>query len=212
MFKSVNDSEDWELSSDQQLWEAFVDGNREAFSVFFIRFYERLFRYGMNFLSGKKEEAVKDGIQKLFFRLWKKRQSLQVPNSIDGYLYVSLRRILLRKVRRKKARNDRNSTYIEEEYDYIFNIEELMILREERKKRKALLQKALESLTPRQKEALLLRIDSGMSNKEISAIMEISDKRVRNLIYAATKRLKKKITELLEMDTDHTDDIEAGDR
>lgn len=199
MFGSVKNGDKWESYSDQQLWEVFAENDREALSVLFLRFYKRLFRYGMSFLSGKKEEAVKDGIQKLFLRLWKKRKSLQVPNSVDKYLYVSLRRILLRNARRKRARNDRNISYIEEEYEYMFNIEELIILREERKKRKTLLQKALHSLTPRQREALFLRIDSGMNNKEISVIMKISDKRVRNLIYKATKCLKKKITELLEI-------------
>ncbi|GAA5520741.1 sigma-70 family RNA polymerase sigma factor [Aliifodinibius salicampi] len=193
-----SDDEQWKLYSNEQLWEAFSKDDREAFSAFFLRFYDRLFRYGMNFLSGPKHEAVKDGIQKLFFRLWKKRKSLETPNSIDSYLYVSFRRILLRNNKRIKARNNRNAVYVEEEHSDIFNMEELIILREERKQRNALFREALQTLTPRQKEALLLRIDSGMENKEIAVIMDVSNKRVRNLIYEATKRLKNKVAELIK--------------
>jgi len=79
---------------------------------------------------------------------------------------------------------------MEEELEYIFSMEELIILEEDRKKRQQLFRLALQQLTPQQKEALLLRVDSGMSNGEIALIMELSDKRVRNLIYEAIKRLK----------------------
>lgn len=193
-----SDDEQWKLYSDEQLWEAFSEDNRVAFSVFFLRFYDRLFRYGMNLLSGQKHETVKDGIQKLFLRLWKKRKRLETPDSIDSYLYVSLRRILLRNNKRIKARENRNAVYVEEEHSDIFNIEELIILREERKRRSALVREAIQSLTPRQKEALLLRIDSGMANKEIAVIMDVSNKRVRNLIYEATKRLKNEVANLIK--------------
>ncbi|MDZ7691449.1 MAG: sigma factor-like helix-turn-helix DNA-binding protein [Balneolaceae bacterium] len=44
----------------------------------------------------------------------------------------------------------------------------------------------------------MLRVDSGMSNKEISQIMGVSDKRVRNLIYEATERLREHINSKVE--------------
>ncbi|SHF69364.1 RNA polymerase sigma factor, sigma-70 family [Fodinibius roseus] len=193
MLNQSNLSDKWKLRNKEELWTSFTEDNREAFSVLFLRCYERLFRYGMHFASN--EDTVKDGIQKLFFRLWKKRSKLTCPQSVDGYLYVSLRRILLRQKERQQSRQERNIAFMEEELDHIFSMEELIIFKEERKKRQELFLKALQQLTPRQKEALLLRVDSGMSNGEISKIMEISDKRVRNLIYEATKRLKKEISE-----------------
>lgn len=193
MFNQANLSDKWELWSKEELWTAFSENDRQAFSALFLRCYEQLFRYGMHFSSN--EEVVKDSIQKLFFRLWKKRKTLNCPQSVDGYLFVSLRRILLRKKERAKARKDRNMAFMEEEFEDIFSIEELIIFKEEREKRKELFRNALQKLTPRQKEALLLRVDSGMSNGEIARVMELSDKRVRNLIYEATKRLKKEIRE-----------------
>jgi RNA polymerase sigma factor (sigma-70 family) len=196
MFTQSDKTDNWELLTKGELWSAFKKNNRRAFSALFLRCYEQLFRYGMNFSANKA--TVKDGIQKLFFRLWKKREKLSCPESVDGYLYVSLRRILLRNKERHQARKKRNVAFIEEELEQIFSVEEMIIFKEERQKRKELFQKALHKLTPRQKEALLLRIDSGMSNGEISTIMEVSDKRVRNLIYEATKRLKKEIREFVE--------------
>ncbi|SMO72880.1 RNA polymerase sigma factor [Fodinibius sediminis] len=196
MYNQSEGCGEWELWDKEELWAAFSESNREAFSILFLRCYEQLFRYGMHFASS--EETVKDGIQKLFFRLWKKRKTLSRPRSVDGYLYVSLRRILLRDKKRKQARRERNMAFIEEELEHIFSVEELIIFKEERKKRQELFQNALQQLSPRQKEALLLRVDSGMSNGEIALIMDLSDKRIRNLIYEATKRLKNEIRALIK--------------
>lgn len=78
-------------------------------------------------------------------------------------------------------------------FSRVLDIEHKMLLQEEKEDQRTFLQNAIRSLTVRQKEALLLRLDNGMSNREIADIMEISDKRVRNLIYEAIKRLKEHI-------------------
>ena len=196
MFLQSNSSGKWESYCARELWQAFAANNRGALSELFLRYYDRLYRYGMSFSSNK--EAVKDGIQKLFFRLWEKRKKLNVPQSIDGYLYVSMRRIMLRINERTSARKQRHSRYMmSSSLHKITPIEKLIIFREKRKERKEIFRRALKSLTPRQKEALLLRIDSGMSNSEIADIMTVSNKTVRNLIYEATKRLKEEIGSLV---------------
>lgn len=194
MVTESNLSDHWDSYSEEELWAKYSNNNRKAYSVLFLRCYERLFRYGMQFSSS--EEIVKDSIQKLFLRLWRKRKELVCPQSVDGYLYVSLRRILLRRDKRKNARDQRHLDFMEDNSFCINSIEEMIINQEEKERRRELLQFALQELSLRQKEALLLRIDSGMSNREIADIMDISDKRVRNLIYEATKRLKKEIYKL----------------
>src|SRR5699024_10388674 len=150
---------EWETCSEEELWEEYRKDNKEAFSALFLRCYRRLFRYGMQF--SPSEEVVRDGIQKLFLRLWEKRKKVACPRSVYGYLYVSLRRILLRVNRQEKARDQRHTNFIEYARPYMHSIEEVLAGREEKQRRKTLLQLALQQLTPRQKEALLLRIDSG---------------------------------------------------
>lgn len=188
-----SDYGDW---CEEELWEAFCNDNREAFSNLFRRYYEQLFRYGSSFSSN--QDVVKDSIQKLFFRLWKKRKEISAPKSVEAYLYVSLRRILLRTKDRTTARCKRNSDYLDLDSENSTSIEARIILGEEKKEREKNLRNALHTLTPRQKEALLLRIDSGMSNCEIARIMRVSEKRVRNLIYESKKRLKVEIYKLKE--------------
>ena len=186
--------EDYETLEECEVWSEFKKGHKEALSVLFKSYFEQLYLYGMNFLGN--EEMVKDAIQILFFRLWQNRERITNPDSIPAYLFVSLRRIMLRKKRREQARYTRNAQYLEYDTNEELSIEEVIMMQEEKEEQLDLYKEALTSLTPRQKEALLLRLDSGMKNQEIARIMDISDKRVRNLIYEAKKQLKKKLYEL----------------
>lgn len=196
MFQKTDVTNRWENCEEQELWIAFTEGNREAFSTLFLRYYEQLFRYGMAFTSS--QNVVKDSLQKLFFRLWEKRENVTVPESVFAYLYTSLRRILLRINERETARNRRNAEYLERESEELLSIEREIIVEERKEKRKELYKQSIKALSPRQKEALLLRVDEGMSNQEIAKIMGVSDKRVRNLIYEATKRIREKIYYMTE--------------
>ena len=196
IFNRLNFSREWKQCDSCELWIAFRGGSRDAFSTLFLRYYECLFRYGMSFTS--REEIVQDSLQKLFFRLWQKREQVSTPDSVQGYLYVSLRRILLRVKERESNRGERNARYLEREDETMLSIEREIILEEEREQRRELYRQSIAVLSPRQKEALLLRVDEGMSNPEIAEIMGISDKRVRNLIYEATKRIREEIYYLTE--------------
>lgn len=192
MFIQSDVPERWESYSNQQLWAAFKQGERAAFSALFLRLYEALFRYGMAFYPNR--EGVKDGIQELFFRLWQKREQLQVPGSVQSYLFVSLRRILYRDKEKQSAIDKRNEVYWRDYSDK--GLDNLNLFEEEQKERQRLFCKALVSLTSRQREALTLRLNHGLTNPEIADIMKISNKRVRNHIYEATKQLKEQVYKL----------------
>lgn len=137
MFGQSNLSNKWDSYSEEELWAEYSNDNREAYSTLFLRCYERLFRYGIQFASS--EEVVKDSIQKLFLRLWRRREELACPESVYGYLYVSLRRILLRRDKRCKARDQRNTNFMEEGACYISSVEKIIISQEEKEQRSKLL-------------------------------------------------------------------------
>lgn len=196
MLKNVFSFRNKDTFGEDELWSKYKNGDQWALSVLFKNYFDQLYLYGMNLIGN--EGLVKDSIQMLFFRLWQNRESIAIPDSIPAYLFVSLRRIILRKKRREQARYTRNAQYLEYEIDQTFSIEEVLIMEEEREEQIQLYQEALKSLTPRQREALLLRTNSGMKNQEIAQIMDISDKRVRNLMYEARKQLEKRIYELTE--------------
>lgn len=197
MFGRSNIDREWRSYEDQELWLMFSSGRRKPLAVLFLRFYDNLYRYGMSFHPS--EQIVKDSIQTLFLRLWSKKGKLETPTSVKAYLLVSLRRIILRDKKKSASMDARHDIFLDRTKNLAFTAENRIIAQEDEEERINLFQSALKYLTSRQKRALLLRLDSGLSNQEIADVMDISNKSVRNLIYEATKRLKKEVYKLKQL-------------
>lgn len=173
---------------ESQIWSSLIDGNREALDTLFRCYYGRLLNYGIKLV--RQRALVKDAIQKLFLKLWNKRESLSQPESIKSYLFVSMRRILLAKVERQNARSERDQSYVDSTFRESFNIEEFIIADETQSQQKKMLARAIQELSPRQKEALYLRFYDGLQNKEIAEVMDIAHQSVRNHISEAIQSIK----------------------
>lgn len=170
------------------LWELLRCGNKEALGQLFLHFYTPLFNYGIKITSD--EEVVKDGIQELFLRLWKRYFSLDQAKSVETYLLFSLRRILLRQIKNHKKKLERNKEYLDDVFSSSFSIEELMIRKELKEEQKKEVVNAINHLNNRQKETLFLRYSHGLTNSEIAEIMGINEQSVRNNLSRAIKNLK----------------------
>lgn len=187
----VSSSDKWEIESESELdalWKEIRQGNEDALDNLFCLTYPRLFNYGFQITPQKG--LVKDAIQELFLRLWRSHPNLSQAYSVKSYLLHSLRRILLRNLKTQRNRSERNKKYVEDFFEEIYNVEELMIHFETEHQKKEMLIEALESLSKRQKEAIFLKFYEGASNNEIAEIMEINSQSVYNLIYRSIEKLK----------------------
>lgn len=169
---------------DIDLWNAFVNGDREAFSTLFRRFYPLLFQYGNKIISDT--EVVEDAIQELFLELWQK-PSTQPLRSVKAYLLQALKFKLYKVFRR----NVFTSNEKEENYGFELSKETLLIDEEENDERIKKICSVLEQLSPRQKEVIYLKIYKGLSYEEVSDVMQLNYQVVRNLLCTALKAFKK---------------------
>lgn len=170
------------------LWESICLGERKALDHLFRLYYSPLFDYGIKLISN--EDQVKDAIQELFFKLWKKHTSLSTPESIKAYLLVSLRRIMLRRRESNRNRYERNRKYIDDMFTEDFSREDLLIRSEIDQRKNELMVQAINQLNGRQKETLFLRYYHGLTNKEISKVMRINHQSVKNNLYRALKNVR----------------------
>jgi len=191
MYVQVIKPEGWKGSikvDSDKLWMEIREGSEEALAKLFCSYYSHLFNYGFKIVS--KEALVKDAIQELFLTLWNKRNQINEAYSVKSYLFHSLRRILLRTVSKQKNRTDRNRTYVDNFFEEIYNIEELMIHFETERNKKQQLAEAIDSLSKRQKEAIFLKFFEGLSNREIATVMEINRQSVYNHVSSAIRKLQ----------------------
>lgn len=176
---------------DEEVWEAFKQGDEQAYEAMFKRNYGLLLNYGLRFCQDKEE--VRDCVQQLFLGLWESRERLGKNTSIRSYLLASVRRLILRRSKRKVLTmdiDDLNPAFLAQasaESDFI---------RSQREKAQVkFVADLINKLPNRQKEALYLKYYGEHNFSEIAVIMGISTRVVYKLIYKALDRLSGEIGE-----------------
>jgi RNA polymerase sigma-70 factor (ECF subfamily) len=174
-------------ANDDLLWKAFQAGDESAFAQLYERFMPGLYSYGMKI--ARDEAVVRDCIQDLFISIWNSRQNLSKVRSIRYYLNSSLRRELVRRIRRSQP----FSQELPDSYDFqvTLDAESLQVLEDMSQQQIGQLNEAVQQLPARQKEALYLRYYENFSYEEIADIMNISPGVAYNFVYRALLSLKK---------------------
>lgn len=169
------------------VWEGFVQGEEKNFEILFKMHFNSMYGYGIKLCN--RPELVKDCIQDLFKTIWERRNALGHIDSPQVYLYVSLRRAILKK-KKGRQQSDGNLEEIDENEFAHFGREELIIKDEIKFQQKEELQQALNQLSGRQREVIFLHFHNGMSYGEIQEILSINRQSVRNYIYRGMETLR----------------------
>lgn len=179
-------------------WQRFVSqADGISFRELFNCFFKPLYGYGIKLCN--QPELVKDCIQELFRNLWERRNDLAHIESPNVYLFVSLRRkILKERTAHRKTHSELNK--IEGKGFIQFAKEDLIIRDEVKYQKKEELKEALNQLPDRQKEVIFLHFYNGMSYNEIEEILSINRQSVRNHVYRAMETLRTLLdTEIMKL-------------
>lgn len=171
--------------SDALYWEAVREGSAAAFETIFRTYYEFLLNYGLRFQAD--DEEVKDCIQELFITIWERRESLGPTTSVRNYLLASLRRLILKRMKRQPAQVELD----EETFDFLVEVphETTLIQDQSTAEKIERLHHSMGKLPERQKEAVYLKYYGDQSFAEIAAIMGITTRAVYKLLYKALDTL-----------------------
>jgi len=176
--------------TDKDLWQNLKRGDKNCFNQLFTKYYSQLYFFGFKIVADP--EFVKENIQEVFIRIWETRESLGNVDNMKSYLLVSLRRrLLVNKL--KVKRNDVIETA--EEYAFHFAENEFIKHREVSDEVRSTLLAAINSLTKKQREIIMLFFYHELSYKEISQVMEIGIQAAHNLMYRTLIHLRKSLGE-----------------
>ena len=177
----------YEITSDTLLWNNFRSGDEKSFEIIYRTYIKPLYLYGSKFTNNK--ELVLDCIQEVFVDLFIHRQNLGETNNIKLYLFISLRRKIIYSIHKKNL----IQLFPDEELPFlsIYSTEEEVSDQESEMELINKLSKALETLSPRQKEAIYLRFSCELKYEEICQIIELNNQSVRNLVHRAIEKLRK---------------------
>lgn len=174
---------------DITLWTNLKEGDEKSFSLLFERYYSDLVNYG-NSLSPYAEK-VQDCIQDVFTDIWVYRNNLQASVVVKAYLLSSVRKRIARlnerdHIFRKASSTDAVAFLLE------FSVEHELIDDDYATKEKVnYLNKLLNDLPPRQKEALYLRYHQGLTVEQIAEMLDVNYQSASNLLHRGLLALRK---------------------
>jgi RNA polymerase sigma factor (sigma-70 family) len=168
------------------LWHLFCKGDERAFEQLIEICYRPLFRYGSKFTDD--DEVIKDSLQDLFLSVWNKRDAPPEVTHVFSYLFQALRYILIRhqKQEMRFSQLDLAGHAVPKTY----SPEAEWVQKEIETMQDKHLQKAINLLPERQREALYLRYYEDLSYEEIGKIMGLQRQAVANYLQRGIQRLR----------------------
>lgn len=170
------------FSNEQQLLVKLRDGDAVAFQHIYTIYAPRLTGKLMQLL--RSEELAEDVLQDIFVKIWEIRTTIDLEQNFAAFLY-------------KMAANRSKNVFRRNLYDELMRnqigqdtgynpIEDAM----NESEAKALLDAALNKLTPRQREVYTLHKLEGRSYQEISERLKISSSAINHHLQEAGKKLR----------------------
>jgi RNA polymerase sigma-70 factor, ECF subfamily len=178
------------MRSDEELADAFRNGDDGAFSTLYERYRRPLYVFGVRMLGSA--EAAGDLVQDTFLGIYERRRELQSLRNFRGWLFTVGRNRCLTLLRQQKTRGrlgadadrepraDGPAATIESE-------EESRLVR-----------RTLAEMQPEYREVLVLREYQGLSYREIAGITGATESAVKARLFRARQALAGMLRPALE--------------
>lgn len=177
-----------DILDDNELWVELKAGDEQAFSILFKRYYGCLLQYGNTFLPFS--EKVQDCVQDVFTDIWVYRNSLSSTVVVKAYLLSSVRKRIVRLQQRDRVFNKSKSVDAIE-FLFDFSVEHRLVSDELTAGKVMQLNKVLNVLPARQKEALYLKYHNSLSVDEIAVILNVNYQSANNLLHRGLLNIRK---------------------
>lgn len=159
----------------------------KAFDIVFERYWEGLYRVACRKVNSS--EVAKDIVQEVFIAFWNFLPKLSQQDKIEAYLYSVLRNQVFKLFERDEVRlrhviNCTNSIPVTEEspQDKLLTKELENVVDDE-----------VQNMPERMRLIYLLKNKDGLTVKQISEELGISDQTVKNQLYSANERLRTRV-------------------
>lgn len=175
--------------SDQELMALVQAGDYAPASVLFDRYSSRIYNFAYRFL--RNNEAAEDATQEVFMKMMNRANQFNGEAKLSTWLFsitANLCRDYLRKADNKSKENEETLVAIPSS-DH--SPEERLARRQETER----VRRALDMLTPEQKEAILLSRYQGLSYAEIAQVSGCSEGAVKTRVFRAMETLKRVLAE-----------------
>ncbi|MBP3404175.1 MAG: sigma-70 family RNA polymerase sigma factor [Alphaproteobacteria bacterium] len=170
--------------TDEQLMYSIARSDAAAFQTLLNRYTQRVFSLAWRLCADKTE--AEDLTQEVFFKVWRNAGAWQPQAKLETWLYRILYNLFIDGRRRIKIQPELLSDDIRSDGD---TPEQSLV----KKRTEQEIAAALNSLSDRQKEALILCYYQGLKAKEAAEILSVSQGALESLLFRARQTLKEKL-------------------
>jgi RNA polymerase sigma factor (sigma-70 family) len=179
------------LDDDITLWQEFSGGNEVAYEHIYHKYVSELFRYA--YMVVKDKSLAEDVIHDVFTDLWSSRNKLGKVRSVRLYLFSSVKRRALRKLKKENTFSDFDLVSAQPSLGITASFLDELIDDQQKEATAARIKKCLAGLSNRQREIIYLRFYQNLSYDEIAALLQLDQKYIYNLASKAFGVLRKSI-------------------
>lgn len=165
-----------------------IDGDEDAFCELYATYKNRLLYFAMRFV--KSRDFAEDIFQDAFTVIWQGRRFINPNASFSSYLYTIMRNRILNQIRNMEKEDTLKESILSQAIDYSDDTKNNILSGD----LKNIIQKAFESLTPRQQEIFRMSREELLSHKEIADKLGISIHTVQEHISLALHTIRTYLT------------------
>jgi len=175
-------------SDDEDLLAAYAAGDAAAARALTQRLAPRVFAHAFRMLGGDRAEA-EDVAQEALLRLWRAAPGWRRGEAkVTTWLYRVTANLCIDRRRRSRGTTDLEA--VPELVDGAASVADGL----QQRARAEALQRALDGLPARQRQAVILRHIEGLANPEIAQIMDIGTRAVESLVARGKRALEAALT------------------
>lgn len=178
--------------TDEQILQKIKEGNNSAYRELVMRYESQIASTVIGML-GKGPEAEDVG-QEVFIRFYKAIHSFRGESSVGTYLTRIAINLSLNEIKRRKR--NRNLFIDKEDSELTNQADET---KQNMNEDKEIINMAIQSLKPKFRSVLVLRLIDGYSTEEAAQILKIPKGTVLSRLARAQEKVREKLTPLLEV-------------
>jgi len=171
---------------DSLLLDLLIKGDRSVFSLIYNKYANELLSYGIGL--GFDRDTLKDAIHDVFCKIYTTKECWENIKSLKLYLFKSLKNRLLNILKAETYTID----IAQENLNFSIKVTVLdeLIRNEDRDYIQREVEKYLNCLTFRQREAVYLRFIQELEYEEIAVLLDMTSHGVRKLVSRAIIRMR----------------------
>lgn len=172
------------LSDERSLVLRLIERDEDAFCELYAAYKNRLIYFAMRFL--KSREYAEDIFQDAFAVVWQGRRFINPDASFSAYLYTIVRNRILNQLRDLSNQDKLREQILSQAVNYTNETKDEIIANDLRQ----FISRALQQLTPRQREIFQMSRERQMSHREIAEVLGISVNTVQESISISLRTLR----------------------